>query len=100
MKKLILIPAILMTLHMLAQPGYEIKVTLKPVTNQYVYLAHYSGKTLPIVDSVKLNAQGQGTFKGDKPLGGGIYLLAYPNKRGFQEFLIDKKQHFSIKLLF
>ncbi len=78
------------------QKGYEIKVTLKPFTNQYVYLGYYSGKQYPVVDSVLLNGQSQGVFKGTEPLGGGIYLLAYPSKKQFLEFLVDKQQQFSI----
>src|SRR6478672_10023923 len=63
-----------------AQNGYEIKVTLKPFKNQYIYLGHYYGKQLPIIDSVKLNANSEGVFKGPKPLGGGIYLIGYPDR--------------------
>ena len=55
-----------------AQNGYEIKVTLKPFKNQYIYLGHYYGKQLPIIDSVKLNDKSEGVFKGTKKLGGGI----------------------------
>ncbi len=35
-------------------------------------------------------------FKGDKKLGGGIYLIGYPDKNRFFEFLVDKEQRFSI----
>lgn len=78
------------------QPGHEIKVTLKPFANQYIYLGHYFGKTYPIIDSVKLDAQCQGVFKGQKILPGGIYLIGYPNRSGFFEVLVDKQQHFSV----
>lgn len=96
MKNLILAPFFLLSGSLFAQKGYEIKVTLKPFVNQYVYLGYYSGKTFPVVDSVLLNGQSQGVFKGDTPLGGGIYIIAYPSKNRFQEFLVDKQQHFSI----
>lgn len=96
MKKLILIPAVLVAAVVFAQTGYEIKVTLKPFKNQYVYLGHYSGKQFPIVDSVKLNDKSEGVFKGNKALGGGIYVVAYPSKNKFIEVLVDKKQHFSL----
>lgn len=79
------------------QQGYEIKVILEPFKNQYIYLGHYEGKQLPIIDSVMVNDKSQGTFKGQKTLGGGVYLVGYPNKQGFFEFLIGKDQHFSIK---
>ncbi|WP_276503908.1 TlpA family protein disulfide reductase [Terrimonas pollutisoli] len=96
MKKLSMIPLLLLSSLAFAQNGYEIKVTLKPVKNQYIYLGHYSGKQYPVVDSVKLNEKSEGVFKGPKELGGGIYLVVYPNKDRFLEILIDKKQQFSL----
>src|SRR4029078_4531737 len=79
-----------------AQNGYEIKVTVKPIKNQYIYLGHYYGKTLPIIDSVKLDANSTGVFKGAKKLGGGIYLIGFPDRSHNFEFVIDKSQKFSI----
>lgn len=76
--------------------GYEIKVTLKPFKNQYIYLGHYYGKSLPIIDSVKLNEQSTGVFKGPKKLGGGIYLVGYPDRSNKFEMLIGKEQKFSV----
>lgn len=96
MKKLLLIPILLLSAWAGAQNGYEIKITFKPFRNQYVYLGHYSGKQFPIVDSVKLNDKSEGFFRGPKPLGGGIYVIAYPTRDRFFELLIDKKQHFSV----
>ena len=79
-----------------AQNGSEIKVTLKPFKNQYIYLGHYYGKQLPIIDSVLVNEKSEGVFRGPKPLGGGIYLVGYPDRAHNFEFLIDKNQKFSI----
>jgi thiol-disulfide isomerase/thioredoxin len=79
-----------------AQNAYEIKVTLKPFKNQYIYLGHYYGKQLPIIDSVLLNNNSEGVFKGPKKLGGGIYLIGYPDRAHNFEFLVDKNQKFSI----
>ena len=76
--------------------GYGIKVTLKPFKNQYIYLGHYYGKTLPIIDSVKLDANSTATFKGAKSLGGGIYLIGFPDRANRFEFLVGNEQHFSI----
>lgn len=76
--------------------GYSIKVSFKPFKNQFIYLGYYYGTQYPIVDSVKLDEKSEGTFKGAKKLGGGIYLIGYPGKSRFFEFLIDKEQHFSI----
>jgi len=81
----------------MAQPGYEIKVKLKPFKKQYVYLGHYFGKTYPIIDSALLDDNSEAVFKGNKPLNGGIYLVGYPNKAGYFEILVDKDQKFSVK---
>ena len=79
-----------------AQGGYEITVTLKPYKDQYIYLGHYFGKTYPIIDSVKVDQQSRGVFKGKQALQGGIYLIGFPNKSGFFEILVDKQQQFSV----
>lgn len=79
-----------------AQSGYEITVTLKPYKDQYIYLGHYFGKSYPIIDSVKVDQQSRGVFKGKQPLQGGIYLIGFPNKSGFFEILVDKQQQFSV----
>src|SRR5688500_3034528 len=76
--------------------GYEIKVTLKPFKNQYIYLGHYYGKQLPIIDSVRLNENSEAVFKGGNTLGGGIYLIGFPDRSNRFEFLVGKEQRFSI----
>ena len=97
MKKVIHLLSLLLSIPAFAQQeGYEINVTLKPFSNQYVYLGHYLGKQYPIVDSAMLNEKSETVFRGKKKLGGGIYLIGYPNKSGFFEVLVDKQQHFSI----
>ncbi len=96
MKKLVFFTGLLCTLASAAQTGYEIKVTFKPFKNQYIYLGHYFGKSYPIIDSAKVDANSQAVFKGNKKLSGGIYLIGYPNKAGFFEILVDKQQHFSV----
>src|SRR5438128_1112141 len=79
------------------KPGYEIRVNFKPFKNQWIYLGYYGGspKTLPIIDSVMVNDKSEGVFKGTKKLGGGVYLIGYPSKLGFFEFLVGKEQRFS-----
>ncbi|HEY9362440.1 MAG TPA: DUF5106 domain-containing protein [Chitinophagaceae bacterium] len=96
MKKLLPLFILLTSFSAFGQDGYKINVTLKPFKNQYIFLGHYYGKQLPIIDSALLNEKGEAVFKGDKKLGGGIYLVGYPNKSGFFEILVDKQQHFSV----
>ncbi len=96
MKRLFLSLFLFLSVTVLAQDGYEIKVTFAPFKNQYIYLGHYFGKTYPIIDSVILDGKSEAVFKGAKKLPGGIYLIGYPNKSGFFEILVDKQQHFAI----
>jgi thiol-disulfide isomerase/thioredoxin len=96
MKQLATAFLLLCTSALWAQTGYEIKVTLKPFKNQYVYLGHYLGKQLPIIDSVKLDAASTAVFKGPKKLGGGIYLIGFPDRADRFEFLVGDEQKFSI----
>jgi hypothetical protein len=96
MKRLLSFLLLVSTFSLRAQSGYEITVTLKPYKNQYIYLGHYFGKTYPIIDSVLVDQQSKGVFKGKQPLQGGIYLIGFPNKSGFFEILVDKQQRFSV----
>lgn len=96
MKKCLALVLFFLPSVLFAQEGYEIKVSFKPFANQYIYLGHYSGKQFPIIDSVKLNANSEGVFRGNKALGGGIYVVAYPTRDRFFEMLLDKDQHFSV----
>ena len=96
MKRVFLPLTLLLAYSAIAQPGYEIKVTVKPYKNQFVFLGHYFGKQYPIIDSALLNEKSEAVFKGTTTLPGGIYLIGYPNKTGFFEILIDKHQRFSV----
>jgi hypothetical protein len=79
-----------------AQQGYNIPITLKPYKNTYVYLGYYYGKMKALADSVLLDANSKGVFKGKDPLPGGIYFVVSPRKEILFEVLIDKQQQFSI----
>lgn len=96
MKCTAIVLSTLFCLNSFAQNGYEIKITLKPFKNQWIYLGHYYGKQLPIVDSVKLNDKSEAVFKGSTKLGGGIYLVGYPDRARNFEILIDKNQQFGV----
>src|SRR5436190_19257904 len=96
MKKICSLPVLLLSAALMAQTGYEVKITFKPFKNQYVYLGHYFGKSYPIIDSAMLNDKSEAVFKGNKKLQGGIYLIGYPGKTGFFEMLVDKQQKFSV----
>jgi thiol-disulfide isomerase/thioredoxin len=96
MKRFFFPLSLLLACSAFAQPGYEIKITVKPFKNQFIFLGHYFGKQYPIIDSALLNEKSEAVFKGSSPLPGGIYLVGYPNKSGYFEILVDKQQRFSV----
>lgn len=79
-----------------AQQGYNIPITLKPYKNTYVYLGYYYGRMKALADSVLLDGDSKGVFKGKDALPGGIYFIVSPRKEILFEVLIDKQQQFSI----
>src|SRR5436305_2812055 len=79
-----------------AQPGYNIKVNIKPFKKQYIYLGYHYGKKKALADSTIVDENSNGLFTGTKPLNGGIYFIVSPQKQILFELLIDKQQRFSI----
>lgn len=79
-----------------AQP-HDITVELPKFANQKVYLGFYYGSSKGLQDSVVLDANGKGHFKGNHPLSRGIYFLVSPQKEIMFELLIPDAQKFSIQ---
>jgi hypothetical protein len=79
-----------------AQTGYQIKLTLKPYKNEYVYLGYYYGKLKALADSAMLDSKSSAVFSGKQKLPGGIYFIVSPRKELLFELLLDKEQNFSI----
>ncbi len=76
--------------------SYDIKVTINDLSNQEVYLGYYyDGKTY-VKDTIKLDASGEGFFRGDSLLDQGIYLVVLPTKNYF-EILVGDDQDFSVE---
>ena len=98
MKKLLLLPCFFILAQLHAQtPGYAIGITMKPYKNQWLYLGYYYGKIKALADSVLLNSNSAGVFKGKQKLNGGIYFVVSPRKEILFELLLDKQQTFSIQ---
>jgi len=76
--------------------GYNIHLTLKPFTNSKVYLGYHYGKVKAVADSLILDGNSAGVFKGKEKLQGGIYFIVSPKKEILFELLIDQQQDFSI----
>jgi peroxiredoxin len=96
MKRTILSLLILLSSSLLLAQGYSINLTLKPYKNTYVYLGYYYGSKKALADSVLLDANSNGVFKGKQRLPGGIYFIVSPRKEILFELLLDQQQQFSI----
>lgn len=77
--------------------GYNINVTVAPFKKCWLYMGCYYGKYKNLVDSVFVNENSSGTFKGKEKLPGGIYFMVSPSHTLLFDFLMDSKQQFSIK---
>jgi thiol-disulfide isomerase/thioredoxin len=77
--------------------GYRIEVTIDGVKDSTLYIAMYSGTTKYAIDTAQIDGQGRAVFQKEKPLTGGMYLVAMGGMQLF-DFLIsdEKSQHFSI----
>lgn len=79
-----------------AQTAYQLKVTIKPYKNQYIYLGYYFGKVKALADSALVNNNSLAVFSGKQKLPGGIYFIVSPKKEILFELLLDKQQNFSV----
>src|SRR5690348_7921560 len=77
--------------------GYEIKVTIAPYKNCWMYLGTYYGKNKILADSAWFNDKSEAVYKGAKKLAGGIYFFVSPSHSLLFEILMDEQQHFTIK---
>jgi len=101
MKKISLCLAFgLLSLAGMAKDGYNVKVKINDMKDSLVYLVHYYGKVSMVykTDSVKLNNKGEGTFKSQQKLTGGIFLLLPEGKDRYFEFLLDNGDDISMSL--
>ena len=76
--------------------GYSIKASIKPFKSGYLFLAYHFGTKQFLIDSSKINSEGQAIFTGQTKLLGGIYMIVFPEKNGWIECLLDQQQHFSV----
>jgi thiol-disulfide isomerase/thioredoxin len=77
--------------------AYEIKVTITPFKNCWMYLGSYYGKNKILADSAWFNEKSEAIFKGKTKLPGGIYFFVSPSHTLLFEILMDEPQHFTVK---
>jgi len=84
-------------LHVQAQNAYEITANIKPFTKGNLYLGYHFGNKQYLLDSAKINENGDAVFSGPKKLQGGVYMIIYPEKNNWIECVIDQQQTFRLQ---
>jgi thiol-disulfide isomerase/thioredoxin len=77
--------------------GYEIKVRINGIQDTVVILGHYLNKSMYPDDTARIDKKGNGFFKGNKQLPGGMYLIYLPNTRFF-EIIMGEDQEFALEI--
>ncbi|TVR68842.1 MAG: DUF5106 domain-containing protein [Marinilabiliales bacterium] len=76
--------------------GYNINVRISGLEDTTLLLAYHFGNRKYIKDTIMLDSRGEGMFKDDEALPGGIYLVVMPDMDYF-EILVDREQEFRIE---
>jgi len=92
MKKIFLIFFLLLLFNKAFTQGYNISGEIKNIEDTTAILAYYFGGKQYASDTTEI-VNGKLTFRGDKKLNGGIYLLVLPDGKYFE--LIISEQNFS-----
>jgi thiol-disulfide isomerase/thioredoxin len=79
----------------LLSQAYKIDLLVHGIRDTSVYLAYHFGDKKYIKDTLRLDAKGYGSFRGDEILPGGIYLVVLPGMSYF-EILLTGDQKFGI----
>jgi thiol-disulfide isomerase/thioredoxin len=76
--------------------GYEIKIKVNGLQDTTVILGHYLNKSMYPDDTANIDKKGNGVFKGEKPLPGGMYIIYLPSTKYF-EMIMGSDQKFMLK---
>lgn len=89
-----------LSLSAIAKDGYQVKVKFTDARDSLVYLCHYFGKGTTVFkdDSVHLSSSGEATFKSDKKIVGGIYMLLFADKTASMELVLLNGDNFSLEV--
>lgn len=75
--------------------GYTINLKAPDFAGKQVILAEYFTSRMVPKDTMDLNLLGEGTFSGDTPFEGGLYIIFF-NSNYYFDFMLDKDQEFSV----
>ena len=92
MKKqhLLLLFILLFSLNSFAKDAYNINITIKGAPETKFFLGYYFGDKQYLRDSAVTDKSGKMTFKGDKVLEGGVYLIASSEKALMFDFIVSE----------
>jgi len=79
-----------------AQPGYDIKITLKGGKDTAFYLIKYLFDQQYMADTAKFVKNGEMQFKGKTSLEKGMYALVGPGMVKYIDFFVNETERFSI----
>lgn len=96
MKSILLVFIFISSSLIACSQSYKIDVEISDLQNEEIYLGYYYGDKTYVSDTIMLDANGTGTFKGDSLLDEGMYLIVMPSKNYF-DILVGKDQEFSLK---
>ncbi len=79
---------------------YNIEFTIKGVHDTVIYIGHHLGEKKYVIDTIALDSNCHGVFKGNKDIHNGIYLVVMPSRNMmFFEFLMGPagERNFSLE---
>lgn len=78
------------------QKGYEIKVKINGFKDTTLILGHHFAKSMYPDDTIRIDKNGVGVFKGKEVLPEGMYIIFLPSKTYF-DIIVDKDQFFTVE---
>ena len=76
--------------------GFKIDLKISGISDTTVILGHYLNKSMYADDTIRLDKDGNGVFKGKKALPEGLYIIFVSSSKYF-EIIMGKDQDFSIE---
>ena len=96
MKKLFVLFSVIFLVTGSQAQGYDIKINLKGCKDSIIFLVKYQWDQQYVVDTCKNFKNGAITFKGNKPLDKGMYILVSQASVVYFEFFVNDSQKMSI----
>ena len=76
---------------------HKIKIVINGYHDSTLYLAYYYGNKIKLADTAVMSKPSTYVFKGSQELKGGIYIVVSSKKTKLFEFVLNKKQNFTLK---